>query len=194
MAQGDFFGDVIKLGLVGGLGYLAWQWWESQSVSAAAAPVVTGTPAVSPPAYVYTPPAASAQLATAAAANTIVQAQGGQADAYQWATIYNGISGLPSIASVNINSTFFPNGLPSNQTALENTAGYSQQGLPLMTAATFLAGLQSAGVTGLSGLGQAPKYVSVPILIAKRKFTVTLPQGTTPAQFQAQLRNYGRAG
>lgn len=194
MAQ-DFFGDLIKLGLVGVGGYLIYQWWETQGASAAAAPVVTGTPAapVTPPAYTYTPPTPIAQLQTAAQTNTIIQAQGGQGDAYQWATIYDAIAGLPSIAAVDINGTFFPSGLPSNQTALANTAGYSQQGLPLMTPTTFLQGIQAAGVTGLSGLEQATKFVSVPIMIAKQKLTMSLPLGTTRAQLQAQLGRYGRS-
>jgi hypothetical protein len=195
MAQSDFLGELLTIGLVGVGGYLIYSAWSTSSTSAAAAPAVTGAPAAppTPPAYTYTPPTPLAQLQTAAQTNSIVMAQGGQADAYQWATIYDGIAGLPSIASVNINGTFFPSGLPSNQTALANTPNYSQQGLPLMTAAVFLQGIQAAGVTGLSGLGQAgPKYVSVPIMIAKQKFALTLPAGTTPAQFQAQLRRYAR--
>lgn len=192
MAQ-DAFGDIIILGGLAVGGYFLWQWWSSQTAPATTTPATT-TPAApaAPPAYQYTPPAASQQLIASAATNTIVEAQGGQADAYQWATIYNGISGLPSIASVNINATFFPSGLP-NQSANANKPGYSQNGLPLMTAQVFIQGITSAGVTGLSGLGQA-RLVPVPVMFTPgKRSTISLPAGTTPAQLQAKLRAYQRS-
>lgn len=172
----DGFGEIIMLGGLGVAGYFIWQWWNTQHSQAAAQTATTGTPTPpAPPAYTYTPPTVTAQLESAGQSNSIVQAQKGQADAYQWATIYNGIAGLPSISGVNINSTFFPNGLPANQTALANTPNYSQQGLPLMTAQVFLQGITAAGVTGLSGFAQAPRQIPVPAML-------------TPAEFQRRLR------
>lgn len=190
MAKEGGFGEIITLALVGGAAYIAWQWWSTQQSSAATQTATTGTPTPpAPPAYVYTPPTASAQLVSAAQSNTVVQAQGGQADAYQWQTIYNEQPGLPSIANVNINSTFFPNGLPANQTSLAKTSGYSQQGLPLMSAQTFISGLTAAGISGLSGFGQVPRLIPVPIMLSPGKRTiVNLPAGTRPADLQRHLR------
>jgi hypothetical protein len=187
MAKEGMFGELITLGLLGVGGYLLYNWWTTSQVSAAAQTAATGTPAPTPPAYVYTPPAASQQLQTAAAQNTIIQAQGGQADAYQWATEYNSIAGLPSISSVNINNTFFPNGLPATKTP--NAPGMSQQGLPLMSAQTFIQGLTAAGVTGLSGFGQAPRMIPVPVMLTHTRTRMNLPASTTPAELQARLRS-----
>ena len=187
----DFLGNIIVLGGVAVGGYFIWQWWQAQQVQAAAAPAAgaPGTPTSTAPAYTYTPPTVTAQLQTAGASNSIVHAQGGQADAYQWATIYNGISGLPSISAVNINGTFFPSGLPANQTSLANTAGYSQQGLPLLTAALFIQGLQAAGIKGLSGFGQGPKLIAVPVMLTPTsRHQMQIPAGTTRAELQRRLR------
>jgi len=188
MAKEGMFGNLVSIALIGGAGYLAWKWWESQQVSAAAQTQTTGTPAPpAPPAYVYTPPAASAQLQTAAQTNEIVKAQGGQADAYQWATIYNGIPGLPSIVGVSINDTFFPTGLPATLTP--NAPGMSQGGLPLMPASLCIQGVTSAGVKGLSGVGAAgPRVIPVPVVLTHQKRFLNLPPGTTPAELQARLR------
>ena len=188
----DGFGEIILFGGLAVGGYYLWQWWSAQQTRTAAQTATTGTAApLPPPAYAYTAPTASAQLTTAAQTNTIVQAQKGQADAYQWATIYNGISGLPSISGVNINATFFPSGLPANQTALQNTPGYSQQGLPLMSAQTFVAGMTAAGVTGLSGLGQpGPRMIPVPVMLTPTgRMRMNLPAETTPAELQRRLRS-----
>jgi hypothetical protein len=186
----SFLGKLIPIGLLGGAAYFAYQWWTAQNVQAAGV-AASGAATAVPPPYTYVPPTASASLQAAGASNSIVKAQGGQADAYQWATIYNGISGLPSISGVNINSTFFPSGLPANQSGLANTSGYSQQGLPLMSAATFIQGIGAAGVTGLSGLGQdaGPRMVPVPIMLTPlSKTRMNLPAGTTPAELQRRLR------
>jgi hypothetical protein len=188
MAKEGMFGDLISLGLLAVGGYLLYNWWTTSQASAAAQTAATGTPAPPPPpAYQYTPPAASQQLQNAAASNDIVKAQGGQADAYQWATIYNGISGLPSISSVDINATFFPNGLPATQTP--NAPGMSQGGLPLMSAQLFIQGLTAAGIKGLSGFGQAPRMIPVPVILTHTKRTINIPAGTTPAELQARLRS-----
>ena len=122
-------------------------------------------------------------MQAAAAANSIVTAQGGQADAYQWATLWNSI-GKPAIN--NVNTMFFPNGLPTNAAAVTQAGGTpSQQGLPLMSLATFLAALQAHG---LSGVGQDGKMITVPVILAGRKTAMRLPAGTTPAALQAMLR------
>lgn len=179
----DAFGDIILFGGLAVGGYFLYQWWNGQAPVAAPA---TPAPAPAPPAYQYTPPPASTQLQTAAQDNSIIKAQGGLADAYQWATIYNGISGLPSIANVNINSTFYPNGLPSPSNA--GKSGFSSQGLPLITAQVFIQGVTSAGVNGLSGLGQA-RMVRVPLMLTPlNRTTVSVPAGTTPFEFQQRLR------
>ena len=68
----------------------------------------------------------------------------------------------------------------------------SQQGLPLMSLATFLTALAGQGIntTGLSGLGQA-RLIPIPVVLpGKTKTTIQLPAGTTPAMLQAQLRAY----
>lgn len=188
----DFMGDILGLALLGGAAYIAWEVWSTMQTQSAAATTTTGTTTPTTPAYVYTPPSASSQLQTAAASNSVVQKQGGQADAYQWAAIYNGIAGLPSISSVSINNAFYPSGLPANQTALVNTPGYSSQGLPLISAALFIQGITAAGVTGLSGFGQAPTLISIPVMLSKSKANIQIPPGTTRAQLQARLRNYVR--
>ena len=59
-------------------------------------------------------------MQAAAAANSIITAQGGQADAYQWATIWNQI-GKTSIS--NVGFYFFPNGLPTNAAAVTQAGG-----------------------------------------------------------------------
>lgn len=186
MAKGSFFGEVFNLAILGGIGYLAWNWWNASQASAAAASSTTSSGAATPPPYVYTAPSVSQQLATAAGSNAF--AKNGQMDAYQWAALWAQI-GQPAIT--NINTIFFPNGLPANQTALENTPGYSSQGLPLMTAQVFLQGLQANGIgTGLSGFGQ-PTLISVPIMLSKHRGAIQVPAGTTPAELQARLRNFG---
>ena len=186
----DGFGNIIVIGGLAVGGYFIWQWWQAQQVQAAAQTTATGSAAPpTPPPYTYTAPTASAQLTTAGQSNAFVQKQQGQADAYQWATIYNGIAGLPSISAVNINSTFFPSGLPANQSALANTPGYSQQGLPLMTPQVFIQGITAAGVTGLSGLGQVPRLIPVPVMLSPlHRGLMNLPAGTTPAELQRRIR------
>ena len=195
MAHDGGFGNIIILGGLAVGGYYLWQWWSAQQEQAAAAATVarsgSSTPPT-PPAYVYTPPTILQQLQTEAATNTIIQAQGGQADAYQWATLYNSVTPTPP-TSPSVNNIFFPNGLPANPTP--NAPGMSQSGLPLMTAQTFLQGLQANNINvGLSGLGQAPKLISVPVMLAKQKRNIRVPAGTTPAQLQARLKSYQKTG
>jgi hypothetical protein len=187
MAKEGMLGELITLGLLGVGGYLLYNWWTTSQASAAAQTAATGTPAPTPPVYQYSPPPASQQLQTAAASNSIVQAQGGQADAYQWATIYNGISGLPPISSVDINATFFKNGQLPVQTP--NAPGMSQQGLPLLSAQLFIQGLTAAGIKGLSGFGQAPRMIPVPVMLTHTRTRMNLPASTTPAELQARLRS-----
>ncbi len=182
--QSGGIGNIITIGLLGGAAYLAWSWWQAQVMQAQASaataqPVVPATPP-----GVYTPPTAQEQMQAAAAANSIVTAQGGQADAYQWATLWNSI-GKPAIN--NVNGIFFPNGLPANAAAVTQAGGTpSQQGLPLMTLSTFLAALQAHG---LSGLGQDGKMISVPVILAGKPTTMQLPWGTTPAMLQSMIRS-----
>ncbi len=184
----DFLGNILSIGLLGGAAYLAWEWWTAQTVQALAAPVISGssTSSTPPPAYVYTPPTLQQQMQTDANSNAF--AVNGQLDAYQWATLYNGTSPTPPPIP-NVNAIFFPNGLPATQTP--NAPGMSSQGLPLMSLATFLQGLQANGInTGLSGLGQAPaKMISVPIVIARQKTAMRIPANTTPAELQRRLRS-----
>lgn len=193
----DAFGNIILFGGLAVGGYFLYQWflttpWASgirTPPSQAQLPATT-PPAPTAPAYQYTPASASQQLTDTAKSNGIIQAQGGQADAYQWATLYNGLTGVPSIANVNINSTFYPNGL-GNQSANAGKPGFSSQGLPLITAQVFIQGITSAGVTGLSGLGQV-RTIPVPVMLTPTsRFRMNLPAGTTPAELQRRLRAHG---
>lgn len=193
-------GDLFTVAVLGVGGYLIYNWWVTQAASAAAAAAVTSTTGATtttatgttaptgttPAPGAYTPPTVQQQMQTLANSNSIIQAQGGQADAYQWATLWNEAG--QSSTNININSIFFPNGLPAAGTTVPNA---SQQNLPLMTLATFLAGLKSAGINvpGLSGLGQAgPTLISVPIMLTRGvRSNMQVPIGTTPAQLQTQL-------
>lgn len=132
-------------------------------VASAVAPVTTTTPATTatPVAATTTAvPSAAAgvvtsqtlaalqqAIQTAANSNSFIQAQSGQADAYQWDTLWNSAGG----PALNVNAIFFPSGL--NQ-GTANAPGMSSQGLPLMTLSAFLNAVQSSGVSfGVAGLG-----------------------------------------
>ena len=125
--------NIIVIALLGGAAYLAWNWYQAQVAQANASAATNQPVTPTTPVGVYTPPTTQEQMQAAAAANSIITAQGGQADAYQWATIWNQI-GKTSIS--NVNSIFFPNGLPTNAAAVTQAGGTpSQQGLPLMSLA-----------------------------------------------------------
>lgn len=127
------------------------------------AQAVTNTPATSLPASV-TPvsvapvPVAGgggntiyALMSSAASTNAFIQSTGGQADPYQWATLWNS-AGQPAI---NVGSLFTPAQLA---VGTPNAPGMSTQGIPLMSLTQFLSTLQSAGIQpnsayGLSGMG-----------------------------------------
>lgn len=186
------FDDLFTVGVLGIAGYLLYNWWTTSAASAAAASTVTstgasattstGTTGAAPAPGAYVPPSVQQQMQTLANSNSIIQAQGGQADAYQWATLW-AQAGQPSINDVN--TIFFPSGLPTTP-----PPNASQQGLPLMSLATFLAGLKAGGVTvpGLSGLGQAPTLVAVPVMLSPTiRGKMKLPANTTPAQLQRML-------
>lgn len=130
-----------------------------------ATPVSTTSPANSGPSSV-TPNAVDVktQLVRAASQNAFFQAQGGEGDAYQWATLWNGL-GRPQF---DVNATFYPNGF----TAQVGAAGMSQQGLPLISLTTFLSTLQSAGIaTGLSGMGALRGIIDLPSFGSNRGFS-----------------------
>ena len=177
----DGFGEIIGLVALAGGAYVAWNWWSSQT-AAAATPVTPVTPAN--PA-VYVPPTAMQQMQAAAQSNSIIQGQGGQADAYQWATLWQGIgkSAIP-----NVNALFFPNGLPANAAAVTSAGGTaSTGGLPLMTLAAFMSTINGAGISGL-GQVNGKTLIPVPIIMGGRTTTVNVPRGTTPAMLQQVLR------
>ena len=137
-----------------------------------AAQAVTNTPATSLPASAVTPvsvyasyvppttapPISSgggntvyALMSSAASTNAFIQSTGGQADPYQWATLWNS-AGQPAI---NVGSLFTPAQLA---VGTPNAPGMSTQGIPLMSLTQFLSTLQSAGIQpnsayGLSGMG-----------------------------------------
>lgn len=193
MAKDSSFGEILTLALLGGSGYLAWKWWSSQTTPApATTPSTTPTtPATTPGAYV--PPTIMQLMQTAANSNSIIQAQGGQADAYQWAELWkdpppNGAGQTP----LDVGPIFFKSGMPAPGVTVPNA---SQQNLPLLTLTLFLEGLKSAGINptnlGLSGwfgLGQAPRLIPVPVIIGRNRTILNLPAGTTPADLQARLR------
>lgn len=151
----DALGDILLLGGLAVGGYFVWQWFSGMSATSAT-PVTTATPTPTP---APTPGVSTItqQMQNAAAANSIIQAQGGQGDAYQWATIWASI-GQPALT--NVNGIFFPNGVPANASSLANTAGNSQQGLPLMSLSTFLTNLSATGVKGLSGVPNLMNYLT----------------------------------
>ena len=95
----------------------------------------------------------AAQMQISANSNSFVQQQGGQADAYQWSTIWNGVGQTPL---PDVNALFYPNGIV---TGTPNGPGLSSQGLPLMTLATFLATVQANGLSGMS-LGYLSNFAS----------------------------------
>jgi hypothetical protein len=175
--------NIIMIALMGGAAYLAWSWYQAQQQQASAS-AATAQPAVpvTPPG-VYAPPTTQEQLQAAAASNAIVVAQGGEADAYQWSTLWNQIG---KTAIPNVNAIFFPNGLPTNAAAVTESGGKaSEQGLPLMPLATFLAALQANNI----GLGQTGKMIAVPVILAGKPTTMQLPWGTTPAMLQSMIRS-----
>jgi hypothetical protein len=187
----DAFGDILMLGLIGGAAYIAWQWWNAQSVAAVSQPTGPATaPVTTPPVPtpgVYTPPSVTQQMQTAANANSIITAQGGQGDAYQWSTIWNQIGQSPI---TDINTIFFPSGLPTSAAQVTQAGGTaSQQGLPLMPLSTFMAALSSQGISGVGGPNS--RLITVPIVLAHQKTSMRIPGNTTPAQLQAMLRSRG---
>jgi hypothetical protein len=124
-----------------------------------AAPVNTTSPAnsgpPSPSQVLSNAVTIQSQLQGSANNNAFFQQQGGEGDAYQWATLWNGI-GQPAF---NVNQIFYPNGF----TAQVGAPGMSQQGLPLISLATFLSNLQSAGIsTGMSGVGSLRGVIQLP--------------------------------
>jgi len=181
----DGFGDIIGIVLFGGAAWYAWNWFTSSTTATAATPATPVTP-VNP--AVYVPPTTLQQMQTAAAGNSIVVSQGGQADAYQWATLWNEI-GKPTIN--NINGLFFPAGLPANAAAVTAAGGtLSTQGLPLMTLTAFLSTLSSAGISGL-GQVQGVTLIPVPVVLGGVPTTVRVPRGTTPFMLQQMIRSRG---
>jgi hypothetical protein len=182
MAKDSGFGEVITIVFLGGAAYLVWQWYQAQTVQAAAA-TATAQPVVPPPTPgSYSPPTTAEQMQTAANANTIIQQQGGQGDAYQWETIWTGI-GKPALPDVN--AVFFPQGLPANAAAVTAAGGKpSSGGLPLMSLSTFLAAMASQGLSGVD-----TKLISVPVMLGPQRTMINIPADTTPAKLQSMLRN-----
>jgi len=129
-------------------------------------PVMQATPPPSPPASItvatppsYTGPNVYSLLQASAQSNAFIKAQGGQADAYQWATLWNGAAQPPI---PNVNAIFYPNGVNAGT---PNGPGLSSQGLPLLSLTAFLTALQSAGVqangnwgVGLQGIIPLPSF------------------------------------
>lgn len=173
----DGFEDILTLAIVAGGGYLLWNWWTSQPASTPAAetPAAPTNPAAG---AAYVPPTLTQQMQTAANGNSFYVSQGNMLNANQWSALWTQI-GQPAIDPTTFDSIFFPQGQPPSGTAA-----------PLMTLATFMAALHQGGIwNGLSGLGQAPRLIPVPIVLAGRKTSMSIPAGTTPAQLQAILRS-----
>lgn len=175
------FAEIITVALVGVAGYLGWNWYQSQTV-----PVTPVTPATPANPAVYVPPTTTQQMQTAANANSFIQGQGGQGDAYQWSTIWNQIG---KTAIPNVNALFFPNGLPSSASQVTQAGGTaSSQGLPLMTLAQFMSTIQGAGISGL-GQVNGKTLIPVPVLIGGQPRNINVPFGTTPASLQRMMRS-----
>jgi hypothetical protein len=134
----------------------------SQSTSLPAVPVNTASPSGSGPVNTVS---IQSQMQASANSNSIIQAQGGLADAYQWATVWNGI-GQPSINDVN--TIFYPNGL----NVMVGAAGMSQQGLPLISLSQFLSSVQGSGIsTGISGMGALRGIIDLPSFGGNKGFS-----------------------
>ncbi len=183
-------GDVVMLGLLGAGAWFIWNWWEAQVATAQALPVAassptttTTAPAATGPAPVvapanpvaYTPPTVQQQMQTAANTNAFYIQGNGLLDADQWSAIWTQIGQTP-INPTTFGNLFFPNGRPADP---------SQN--PTMTLATFLAALQTQGLSGVGGPGS--KLIPVPVVLAGKRTMVNLPAGTTPAQLQQMLRS-----
>jgi len=180
--------NLIKYGLLAGAGYFLYS--KFVAAPAGAIPGATATPATCPtdtktcpdgstlhrtgatcdfaacpdPAYKYVPPTTEAALIKAAGAST--------ATADVWNFYYGRLPGKTALVE-GFDAVFFPNGRPPD---VNDT--------PKMSAAAFLAGLATKG---LSGLGRAfPSTITVPaaaaILRARAKQGVKLnylPAGTS---------------
>lgn len=161
MAKG-MFGEILGLAVVGVAGYFGYEWLKGQGLFGAVAPAgssggssgSSGSSSNTPP-----PPAAQQVLSAAAATNTIIQGQGGKADAYQWATLWN--AAYPSAPLPDINATFYPNGLPTVNLPAA-AGGGTQVQLPLMSLSDWLSKIKAAGVSvpGLNGFGAY--YIPIP--------------------------------
>ncbi len=131
--------DLIKYGLLAAAGWFAWS--KLSESSALPPPPATTPPATTPPATTTTPPVVTLEqrLLTAAGvpASTV---QGPDQWAYFWAGLKdaNGVAkgALPSTAL----DVWFPAGRPEDQSQY-----------PQITAAQFVSGLATKGISGLSG-------------------------------------------
>ena len=177
MSKGNGFEDILTIGVVAGGAYLIWNWWQAQVAQtqvAAAAAVPTVAPSV---AYVAPTPAQQLQTALGQCMTNSpsICPSSGLLDADQWSALWTQI-GQPTIPASTFNTLFFPNGRPAD--ASQN---------PTMSAQTFLAALQTQGLSGVGGPGS--KLISVPIMLSGNKRTVQVPAGTTPAELQRRLRS-----
>jgi hypothetical protein len=141
--------NVFTWVLLGGAAYLAYNYFSTPVVAAAApaggsapptpATPVTPTAPVTPP-VAYVPPSLTQQLQTLAGPGVSTL------DADQWNYYYSQPSptGLGQPAVANFNSIFFPTGRPADNT--QN---------PQMTAAQFVAAIGNPGLSGYQGYKRA---------------------------------------
>ncbi len=126
-------GELIKYGLLAGAAWLGWQ--KYQELQAVAPPPAAGTPPAGtpPPPVVIT----LEQRLLAAAGASATTKQGPD----QWAYYYAGLTDANGVPKGSLVGTaldvWFPSGRPENQ------AEY-----PQITAAQFVAGLASKGISG----------------------------------------------
>jgi hypothetical protein len=143
-------GDLLKWGGLAVVAYLVWQELSTGTLgigtsAAAPAPTPAPTPAPAPTptpgaSVAYVPPTITQQLVAIATA----AGNANSLNADQWNYYYSHLSGVSgAVQDPLFSSVFWPNGRPADMTTA-----------PKMTAAQWVAALQAAGVTGLSGLSR----------------------------------------
>lgn len=131
---------------------------SSPAPSASGSPVVTAPPASAPPVSVPVPPTpapAPAVPSPTLVSQLIAGAQGnltfqnGRGNAYQWEWVWENV--LHRTPNNNINTVFYPSGVPSNDQI--NQDPY------LISAAQFISQLGLSGLGGLYGEPGVPAYL-----------------------------------
>lgn len=164
----DSMGTILKVGLLGGAAYVAWNLYRNYQAPAPA-PAAGGSsggappPPPAPPAYQFTPPTITTLLQNAIAKDTTYAAQGQKFNADQWIYYYNLVRPNNQIPASVSDALFWPNGRPSDPT---QEPLFDLPTFVTAVAAKGFSGLGCACTTGLSGRGFGWNYVpaSVPMV------------------------------